>query len=74
MIGGRMVVEGGRVTTVDAAALARRAEEARARLEALNAGGKALFERLAPVVGALGPALAARPYHARRFCAHDGGT
>ena len=73
MIGGRMVVENRRVTTVDTAALARRAEEARARLAALNAGGKALFERLAPVVGAFCPALAARPYHVRRFCAHDDG-
>jgi guanine deaminase len=67
MIGGRMVVEGGRVTTVDMAALAREAEAARARLARANAPIKDLYERLAAVVGRFCPGLAQTPYHITRY-------
>jgi guanine deaminase len=67
MIGGRMVVEHRRVTTVDLAALAREAEAARERLARVNAPGKALYERLAPVVGRFCPGLAHVPYHVSRY-------
>ena len=67
MIGGRMIVENRRLTTVDLAALARDAEVARARLEAVNAPAKALYERLAPVVGRFCPGLAHVPYHVARY-------
>jgi guanine deaminase len=67
MIGGRMVVEGRRVTTVDVAALAREAESARARLARLTAPTKALCERLAVVVGRYCPGLAHTPYHISRY-------
>jgi guanine deaminase len=67
MIGGRMVVERRRVTTVDLAALAREAEAARARLQRVNAPGKALYERLAVVVGRFCPGLARMPYHVDRY-------
>jgi 5-methylthioadenosine/S-adenosylhomocysteine deaminase len=67
MIGGRMVVEHRRVTTVDVAALARQAESARARLTRANAPGKALYERLAVVVGRFCPGLAHAPYHINRY-------
>src|SRR5439155_576745 len=50
MIGGRMVVQDRRVTTVDVAALARQVEAARQRLAGINAPGKALYEQLAVVV------------------------
>ena len=67
MIGGRMIVENRRLTTVDLAALARDAEAARQRLEAVNAPARALYERLAPVVGRFCPGLAHVPYHAARY-------
>jgi len=71
MVGGRMVVEERRVITVDAAELARKAEAARARLAEQNRPLHALYERLEPVVGTFCPALAAKPYHVRRYGAHD---
>ena len=67
MIGGRMIVEHRRITTVDMAALARETESARARLARANAGGKELYERLAVVVGRYCPGLANMPYHVNRY-------
>jgi guanine deaminase len=67
MIGGRMVVEHRRVTTVDMGALARDVEAARARLARVNAPGKALSERLAAIVGRFCPGLAHAPYHVDRY-------
>ena len=71
MIGGRMVVENRRLTMVDVADLARRAEAARARLAEATRPMRELYERLEPVVGTFCSALASRPYHVRRFAAHD---
>jgi guanine deaminase len=67
MIGGRMVVERRRITTVDMQALAREAEAARERLARVNAPGKELYERLATVVGRFCPGLAHMPYHVDRY-------
>ena len=67
MIGGRMIVQDRRVTTVDVAALARQAEAARQRLVGINAGGKTLYEQLAVVVGRFCPGLVAVPYHITRY-------
>jgi guanine deaminase len=67
MIGGRLVVEDRRVTTVDVAALAREAEAARRRLTEIAAPAKALYERLAPIVGRFCPGLAHVPYHVSRY-------
>ena len=67
MIGGRLVVEDRRVTTVDLDALRRQAEAARERLAAVNAPARALYERLAPVVGRFCPGLAHMPYHIDRY-------
>ena len=67
MIGGRMVVEHRRVTSVDMAALAREVEAARARLARANAAGQALYEKLATVVGRYCPGLAHAPYHINRY-------
>jgi len=67
MIGGRMVVENRRLTTVDVAALAREAEAARDRLARVNAPTKALYDQLAPVVGRYCPGLAHMPYHVDRY-------
>jgi guanine deaminase len=67
MVGGHLVVEHRRLTTVDLAALAREVEAARERLARANAPGKALYERLAPVVGRYCPGLAHVPYHVSRY-------
>ena len=67
MIGGRMVVKDRRLTTVDLAALQREAEAARSRLSQVNAPTRALYERLAPVVGRYCPGLAHMPYHIDRY-------
>jgi guanine deaminase len=67
MIGGRMVVQDRRLTTVDIAALARDAEAARERLARVNAPGKELHDRLAAVVGRFCPGLAHTPYHISRY-------
>ncbi|MBL8670600.1 MAG: amidohydrolase, partial [Alphaproteobacteria bacterium] len=62
MVGGRMVVEGRRVLTVDMAALAREAEAAMGRLNGLNAAARALAEAMEPAVGAYCVGLARKPY------------
>lgn len=67
MVGGRLIVEDRRLTTVDLAALRREAETARQRLAEVNAPTKALYERLAPVVSAFCPGLAHMPYHIDRY-------
>jgi 5-methylthioadenosine/S-adenosylhomocysteine deaminase len=67
MVGGRFLVRDRRLLTLDVAKLAVEAEAARERLEALNAEWKGLYERLEPVVASFCPALAARPYHLRRY-------
>jgi 5-methylthioadenosine/S-adenosylhomocysteine deaminase len=70
MIAGRMVLDHGRFTTIDLAALRRQAEEAVARLAAANAESRRFCDLLHPVVGQYCGGLAARPYHVHRFCGH----
>jgi guanine deaminase len=67
MVGGRMVVDDRRVVGVDMAALARRVEESRARLEAATLPNRQLFERVEQVVNSFCPGLAKMPYHIDRF-------
>jgi guanine deaminase len=70
IIGGRLVLDRGKHTTVDLARVRAQAEEAVARLAAANAEQKALSEKLEPYVGQYCGGLAARPYHVHRFCSH----
>ncbi|TDH63618.1 amidohydrolase [Dankookia rubra] len=67
MVGGGFIVRDRRLLTVDLAKLAREAEAARARLEALNAGKRQLFALLEPVVRSFCPAFAKQPYPVRRY-------
>lgn len=67
MTGGRFIFRDGRHTTIDLPKLAREAEAARARLEALNAEWHDLYLKLEPVVGSFCPAIAAQPYHLKRY-------
>ena len=67
MIGGRMVVEGRRLTTLDIGRLAREAEAARERLDAANAEKRALAAKLEPAVARFCVGLAKTPYHVERY-------
>ena len=62
MIGGRLILERGRLTTVDEAKLRARAEEAVGRLRLANAGALAAARALEPFVGAFCVGLASQPY------------
>ena len=66
-VGGGFIVRDRRLLTVDLARLAREAEAARARLEALNAEKRGLFALLEPVVRSFCPAFAKQPYPVRRY-------
>jgi guanine deaminase len=66
MIGGRMVVENGRVTTVDVSRLKARAEAAVERLRAATAEARGLADRLEAVVTSHCGGLEARSYHVNR--------
>ncbi len=68
MIGGRMILEAGRFTTIDFARIAVQAESAVARLREANRGTRELAEKLEPYVGQYCGGLAATPYHVHRFC------
>jgi guanine deaminase len=62
-----MIVRNGALVNVDLPRLAREAEAARERLEAVNADAKRLSEKLAVVVNSHCPGIAASPYHVRRY-------
>jgi guanine deaminase len=67
MIGGRLVVDNRRVTTVDLDRLRNRVAAARDRLAAANVDSRRLYEALEPVVGSFCPGLARSPYHIHRY-------
>jgi guanine deaminase len=67
MVGGRLVVDGGRVLTVDLVALRAEVERAVDRLRATNADGRELAARLEPIVGSFCVGLAREPYHVQRY-------
>ena len=67
MVGGCMVVAGGRLLHIDMRRLARDAENAVDRLQRLNATQHALYQELEPLVGSFCPGLAAEPYHVQRY-------
>jgi 5-methylthioadenosine/S-adenosylhomocysteine deaminase len=72
MVGGRLVVQGGKLLHVDLDKLAREAEAAVERLERLNHSNAQLYLELEPVVGSFCPGLAAEPFHVHRYgsCQH----
>ena len=67
MIGGRMVLDHGRLTTIDEAKLRRDASAAADRLFNQNAPIRALSKRLEPIVGHFCHSLACEPYHVHRL-------
>ena len=66
MIGGRMVLEGRRMVGVDEAKLARDAAAAAERLAGVNAGTRAVVERLEGAVGRYGVEWSREDYHIER--------
>lgn len=67
MIGGRMVLDHGHLTTIDEAKLRREAREAAARLFDVNTANRELAARLEPFVGQFCRSLACRHYHVNRL-------
>jgi len=67
MVGGRLIVDNRRVTTVDLDRLRDRVATARERLAAANIDNRRLYEALEPVVGSHCPGLARAPYHVQRY-------
>jgi 5-methylthioadenosine/S-adenosylhomocysteine deaminase len=67
MIGGRLVLDRGRLTTIDEKKLRRDATAAAERLYAANAGTRTFAQQLRPFVGAFCHGLACEPYHVHRL-------
>jgi 5-methylthioadenosine/S-adenosylhomocysteine deaminase len=72
MIGGGMVVEGGKVLGIDMRKLAADAGVAAAHLAEVNAGARSLVQALEPVVLDYCVGLARKPYHVQRWCGDAG--
>jgi guanine deaminase len=71
LVGGRVVVQGGRVLTVDEAALRAKVQAAADRLREQNRAEWQLTSRLAPIVGRVCRALARQPYPIHRYGSAD---
>ncbi|MEJ0070484.1 MAG: hypothetical protein WDO24_19185 [Pseudomonadota bacterium] len=67
MVGGRIVVEGGRCTTVDLDKLSDQANEAAERLSAANADARRLAQALEPAIAGFCLGLARAPYHIHHY-------
>ena len=70
MVGGRMLVEGGRVLGVDMVKLAAEANTAAEHLVKVNAAAKDFVQQFEPVVLDYCVGLAREPYHVQRWCEH----
>jgi guanine deaminase len=70
MVGGRMLVEGGKVLGADMPKLAVEAAAAVEHLEKVNAGAKEFVQLFEPVVLDYCVGLAREPYHVHRTCEH----
>ena len=70
MVGGRMLVEGGKVLGMDMTRLAAEAAAAVAHLEKVNAGARDFVRLFEPVVLDYCVGLAREPYHVQRWCEH----
>jgi hypothetical protein len=72
LVGGRVVVRGGRVLTVDEDKLRERAQAAADRLRARNGAGFELAAALAPYLADACRAAAMTPYPVNRYAAPAG--
>jgi 5-methylthioadenosine/S-adenosylhomocysteine deaminase len=67
MVGGQMILEDGRLTTIDEEKLRLRAETAVDRLRSVNAGRQAFAAKLEKAVGLFCVGLCSAPYHVHRY-------
>ena len=67
MVGGKLVVEGREILTVDRRALRAQAETTAGRLRRSHAAARAVADRLEPIVGAFCRGLASGPYHIHNY-------
>ncbi|MGE3701997.1 MAG: amidohydrolase family protein [Hyphomicrobiaceae bacterium] len=67
MIGGRMVLDHGKLTTIDEAKLRRNVERSVKRLQGANAQNRAFAAKLEDVVGHFCLGLCRSPYHVNRW-------
>jgi hypothetical protein len=74
MVGGRMIVEHRRLTTIDTSRLASQAEAAVERLRAANADTRRLADGMATAVGRFCGGLAGTPYRVDRHIAPEGAA
>jgi 5-methylthioadenosine/S-adenosylhomocysteine deaminase len=67
MVGGKLVVDGGEILTLDRRALNSRAQAAAERLRRSHAATREVAERLEPIVGAFCRGIATKPYHVHNY-------
>jgi len=67
MIGGRLVLDHGKITTIDERRLRRDVERATERLQSANAQNRAFAAKLEDVVGGFCVGLCKSPYHVHRW-------
>jgi guanine deaminase len=67
MVGGKLVVDGGEILTLDRRALNGRAQAAAERLRRSHAAARDVAERLEPIVGAFCRGIATKPYHIHNY-------
>ena len=67
MVGGKLVVNGGEILTLDRRALQSRAQSVAERLRRSHAAARDVAERLEPIVGAFCRGVASRPYHIHNY-------
>jgi guanine deaminase len=72
MVGGRFVVRGRKLLTVDLAKLSEQAAALRAELDEAARPALRRFECVAPIVADFCPALARTPWHVNRWCGCPG--
>ena len=68
MVGGRFVVRNRRLLTIDLPALAARAAELRAAIDARSVASRRRFDAVAPIISDFCPALARTEWHINRWC------
>jgi 5-methylthioadenosine/S-adenosylhomocysteine deaminase len=71
MVGGRMLVEGGKVLGIDMVGLAAEANKTVQHLAKVNAAAKDFVHAFEPVVLDYCVGLAREPYHVHRLCGHS---
>jgi guanine deaminase len=74
LVDGRVVVEDGRVTTVDEDRLRSQAQQAAERIRGGNAGARLLAEQLNPYLAAACSAAVAEPFPVNRYAVVDGAS